>query len=77
MAREFLTPILLPQQTFTSIGVTMSTARLLGRTTAGTGAPQEISVGSGLSLSGGVLSATGGGSSTSAGANLYLNANFI
>lgn len=35
--------------------LTMATSRLLGRTTAGTGAAEEISVGSGLSLSGGVL----------------------
>lgn len=38
----------------------MATARLLGRTTAGVGAIEEIQVGSGLSLSGGTLSATGG-----------------
>lgn len=47
-----------------SSGFTMSTARLLGRTTASTGAVEQISVGSGLSLSGGTLSATGGGSGT-------------
>lgn len=41
--------------------VTMATARLLGRTTAGSGGAEEISIGSGLSLSSGVLSATGGG----------------
>lgn len=41
--------------------LSMDTARLLGRTTAGTGPAEEISVGSGLSLSAGVLSATGGG----------------
>lgn len=35
--------------------LTMATARLLGRTTAGTGAAEEISVGAGLTLSGGVL----------------------
>jgi hypothetical protein len=45
----------------TGSGLTMATARLLGRTTASTGAVEEISVGSGLSLSGGTLSATGGG----------------
>ena len=38
-----------------SSGLTMATARLLGRTTAGTGAPEEISVAGGLSLSAGVL----------------------
>lgn len=38
----------------TASGLTLSTARLLGRTTAGSGAIEEISV-SGLTLSGGVL----------------------
>jgi len=44
-----------------SSGITMSTARILGRTTTGTGAIEEITIGSGLSLSGGVLSSTAGG----------------
>jgi hypothetical protein len=44
----------------TTSGLTMATARLLGRTTASTGAVEEITVGTGLSLSGGTLSATGG-----------------
>jgi hypothetical protein len=35
--------------------LSMATARLLGRTTAGTGAVEEISAGNGLTLSGGVL----------------------
>lgn len=39
----------------TSSDFTMSTARLLGRTTASTGAIEEISVARGLDLSGGVL----------------------
>lgn len=43
----------------TASGLTMATARLLGRTTASTGAIEEISVGAGLSLSGGSLSSTG------------------
>lgn len=42
----------------------MATNRLLGRTTASAGPVEEISVGTGLSLSGGVLAAAGGGSST-------------
>lgn len=37
-------------------GLTMSTARLLGRTTAGTGTPEEISAGTGLTLAAGSLS---------------------
>lgn len=39
-----------------SSGLTMSTARLLGRTTAATGAIEEITVGSGLTFTGGSLS---------------------
>lgn len=35
--------------------LTQATAKLLGRTTAGTGATEEISAGAGLSLAGGVL----------------------
>ena len=45
----------------TGSGLTMSTARLLGRTTASAGAVEEISIGSGLSLASGILSATGSG----------------
>lgn len=45
----------------TASGITMASARLLGRTTASTGAVEEITVGSGLSFTGGTLSATGGG----------------
>ena len=42
-----------------SSGLTMSTARLLGRTTASAGAVEEISVGSELSLSSGTLNGAG------------------
>ena len=45
----------------TAAAASMSTARLLGRTTASSGAVEEITVGSGLSLSAGSLTATGGG----------------
>lgn len=38
----------------------MSTARVLGRTTAGTGAVEELTVGDGLSLSGGILKGASG-----------------
>lgn len=41
----------------TGSGLTMATARLLGRSTASTGAIEEVSVGANLSLSGGQLSA--------------------
>lgn len=41
--------------------ISMATGNLLGRSTAGTGVAEEIAIGSGLSLTGGTLSATGGG----------------
>ena len=41
-------------------GLTMATSRLLGRTTAGTGAAEEISVAGGLTLSAGVLTGASG-----------------
>lgn len=44
--------------------INMATSRLLGRSTAGTGAAEEISIGSGLSLTSGTLSASGGGGAT-------------
>jgi len=44
--------------------ITMNTDRLLGRTTASSGAVEEITVGSGLTLSAGTLSASGGGGTT-------------
>lgn len=43
------------QGDITTSGMTMNAARLLGRTTGGSGAIEEITVGSGLSLSGGGL----------------------
>lgn len=49
--------------------------RLLGRSTAGTGNVEEISIGSGLSLSDGVLSASGGGGGSPGGANTQLQFN--
>jgi hypothetical protein len=42
----------------TTSGLTQATARILGRTTASTGAVEEIQIGSGLSLSAGELSST-------------------
>jgi hypothetical protein len=42
----------------TSSGLTQATARILGRTTASTGAIEEIQIGTGLSLSAGELSST-------------------
>lgn len=43
----------------TASGLTQATSRLLGRTTSGTGAVEEISVGAGLALSAGSLAAGG------------------
>lgn len=43
----------------TASGLTQSTARMLGRTTAATGAVEEISIGKGLTLAGGSLSVSG------------------
>jgi hypothetical protein len=42
----------------TGSGLTQTTSRILGRTTASTGAIEEISVGTGLTLSGGSISVT-------------------
>ena len=44
--------------------LTLATGKLLGRSTAGTGAAEEITVGSGLTLAAGTLTASGGGSGT-------------
>jgi hypothetical protein len=48
----------------------IATARLLGRSTAGSGNIEEITIGSGLSLAGGELSATGGGGGAFYGAHV-------
>jgi hypothetical protein len=45
----------------TGSGLTMASGKLLGRGSAGTGAVEEITVGTGLSLSAGTLSATSSG----------------
>ena len=51
----------------TGTGITMSTACILGRSTAGTGAIEEITIGSGLTLTAGTLTASGGSSSLTVG----------
>ena len=43
-------------------GITCATARVLGRSTAGPGSVEQLTLGAGLSLSGGVLNAVGTGS---------------
>jgi hypothetical protein len=49
---------------YTGAGLTLATARILGRTSASTGAVEEITIGAGLLLSAGSLIATGGGGSS-------------
>lgn len=44
----------------TSSGLTMGTGKLLGRSTASTGSVEQITIGTGLSLSGGTLTSSGG-----------------
>jgi len=51
----------------TTSGLTMATGKLLGRSTASTGAVEEITLGSGLTLSSGTLTASGGGAGTDLG----------
>jgi len=55
----------------TGSGLTMNTDRLLGRSTAGVGAVEELTVGTGLTLSGGTLS-TSAGTITGSGANTMI-----
>lgn len=55
-----------PVGAITVSGLTMNTARLLGRTTASSGAIEEISIGTGLSMTAGVLSNTVTGTINSA-----------
>jgi hypothetical protein len=45
---------------YTASGMTLATARLLGRSTAGTGAAQEIALGTGLSFAGSTLNVAAG-----------------
>ena len=52
--------------------LSMATGKMLGRTTAGTGAFEEITIGSGLSLSAGSLSATASGGTVTSVAALTL-----
>lgn len=51
-------------------GLTQSNSKLLGRTTSGTGAVEEISAGTGLVLSAGVLAVTGAAPTGGAGGDL-------
>jgi hypothetical protein len=58
-----------PSGALISSGYTQNTARLIGRTTAAAGAPEEITVGAGLSLAGGSLTCTVTGGVTSVNGN--------
>lgn len=54
-------------------GLTMATAKLLGRTTASTGAVEAVTVGDGLSLAAGVLSYSGGSSMVYPGSGIAVS----
>lgn len=60
-----------PTAAVTTSGLTQSTAKMLGRSTAATGAIEEIAVGSGLSLSAGSLTVSGSGAAH--GCRVYNN----
>ncbi len=77
--RAYLLSYFAPKGAATSSGLTMSTARLLGRNTASTGAIEEITLGTNLSFSGTILNATGGGltdAAVLAAARELTNSNF-
>ena len=60
---------------YTAAGMTMATARLLGRSTAGSGAAEEVAIGSGLVFSGGTLTAIATGSSIPGGSTTQVQFN--
>jgi len=74
--RAYLLSYFAPKGAATSSGLTMSTARLLGRNTASTGAIEEITLGTNLSLSGTTLNATGGISGLTADGTVAGTGNF-
>jgi hypothetical protein len=59
----------------TGSGLTSNTARLLGRSTAGTGALEEITLGTNLSFTGSTLNAAGGGGGSPGGATTQVQYN--
>ena len=64
-------PITSSGGTTPTISTSMSTNKLIGRSTAGTGVMEEITIGSGLTLSGGTLSSSGSTSPLTTKGDLY------
>lgn len=64
-----------PKGAVGSTGITMSTARLLGRSTASTGAIEEITLGTNLSFTGTTLNAAGGGGGSPGGSPTQVQYN--
>jgi hypothetical protein len=58
-------------------GITCSAARVLGRSTAGTGSVEQLTLGAGLSLTAGVLDAVGTGSGNVVGPGSSADNNFV
>ena len=58
-------------------GITCTTARVLGRSTAGTGSVEQLTLGAGLSISAGVLNTTGTGSGDVVGPAGATDGNFV
>ena len=58
-------------------GITCATARVLGRSTAGTGSVEQLTLGAGLSLTAGVLNTTGSGSGDVVGPGSATDNNFV
>jgi hypothetical protein len=58
-------------------GITCSSARVLGRSTEGTGSVEQLTLGAGLSLTSGVLNTTGSGSGDVVGPSSATDGNFV
>ena len=66
---------LAPKGLATASGLTSTTAKLLGRATAATGALEEITLGTNLSFTGSTLNAAGGGGGSPGGATTQVQFN--
>jgi hypothetical protein len=64
MARQVLNGVNLTNQSITAIGAQVTTNKLLGRASAGSGAIQEITLGTNLSFTGTTLNSSGSGSTS-------------